>query len=62
MVHSNTVWALASQPSGLQLQSEVGLLCVGGLGWLGVMGEVEGKWERSKRVTGFELRSETRDL
>lgn len=58
MVHSNIVQALAfpaRQPGGLQLlmassplQSEVGVLCAGGLG---VMGEVEGKWERSKRVT-----------
>lgn len=58
----------ARQPGGLQLlmassplQSE-GVLCAGGLEWLRVMEEVEGKWERSKRVMGFELRSETRDL
>lgn len=71
MVHSNIIQSLAfpaRQPGGLQLlmassplQSE-GVLCAGGLGWLRVMEEVEGKWERSKRVTGFELRSETRDL
>lgn len=69
MAHSNVVQALAfpaRQPGGLQLlmvssplQSEVGVRCAGGLG---ALGEVEGKWEISKRVTGFELRSETRDL
>lgn len=71
-VCSGIVWVLASparQPGGLQLlmdsshlPSEVEVLGAGRLGWLGVMGQVEGKWERSKKVAGFELRSETRDL
>lgn len=66
MVHSDIIQALASPARWAQLlmasshlQSELGVLCAGGLG---VPGEVQGIWERAKRVTGFELRSETRDL